>query len=401
MGDREVDQQLVERAQRGDKRAFELLVLKYQRKLGRLLSRFVRDSAEVEDVTQEAFIKAYRALPSFRGESAFYTWLYRIGINTAKNYLVALGPAGADDDRLRQRGGGRLRGCRAAAGLEHAGIRARGQGDRGHGEPRDGRAAGRPAHGDHAAGDRGLELRGNCQRHELSRRHGALADLPRARRDRRGVAAAAGNGKGSEMVMREQISRLMDGDLEGAEADAVVPGAQEHRRPRILGVLPRHRRRAAPQRRADRRLCRALRRDGSTPSRRCLRPKPRRRTGRGCRSPGPPPRRSRRWSSSARSRSACSIRSRWPLRRRAKPTSCAPPSRGRAAPVAGLSHRAPGIFADHADPGRRALPARGGGGRRRWPPVAICHRPHRNDGDSEPPRSPRPRMVPGRARSSR
>ena len=91
MGDREVDQQLVERAQRGDKRAFELLVVKYQRKLGRLLSRFVRDPAEVEDVTQEAFIKAYRALPNFRGDSAFYTWLYRIGINTAKNYLVALG----------------------------------------------------------------------------------------------------------------------------------------------------------------------------------------------------------------------------------------------------------------------------------------------------------------------
>jgi RNA polymerase sigma-70 factor (ECF subfamily) len=91
MGDREVDQQLVERAQRGDKRAYELLVLKYQRKLSRLLSRFVRDPAEVEDVTQEAFIKAYRALPSFRGDSAFYTWLYRIGINTAKNYLVALG----------------------------------------------------------------------------------------------------------------------------------------------------------------------------------------------------------------------------------------------------------------------------------------------------------------------
>jgi len=91
MGDREVDQQLVLRAQRGDKRAFELLVTKYQRKLGRLLSRLVRDPAEVEDVTQEAFIKAYRALPSFRGESAFYTWLYRIGINTAKNYLVAMG----------------------------------------------------------------------------------------------------------------------------------------------------------------------------------------------------------------------------------------------------------------------------------------------------------------------
>lgn len=91
MGDREVDQQLVERAQRGDKHAFELLVAKYQRKLGRLLSRFIRDPAEVEDVAQEAFIKAYRALPSFRGDSAFYTWLYRIGINTAKNYLVAMG----------------------------------------------------------------------------------------------------------------------------------------------------------------------------------------------------------------------------------------------------------------------------------------------------------------------
>ena len=91
MGDREVDQQLVERAQRGDKRAFELLVLKYQRKLARLLSRLVRDAGEVEDVTQEAFIKAYRALPAFRGDSAFYTWLYRIGINTAKNYLMALG----------------------------------------------------------------------------------------------------------------------------------------------------------------------------------------------------------------------------------------------------------------------------------------------------------------------
>ena len=91
MSDREIDQQLVERAQRGEKQAFELLVSKYQRKLARLLSRFIRDSTEVEDVTQEAFIKAYRALPTFRGDSAFYTWLYRIGINTAKNYLVAMG----------------------------------------------------------------------------------------------------------------------------------------------------------------------------------------------------------------------------------------------------------------------------------------------------------------------
>src|SRR6185369_4392936 len=101
MGDREVDQALVERAQRGEKQAFELLVAKYQRKLGRLLSRFIRDPAEVEDVSQEAFIKAYRALPSFRGDSAFYTWLYRIGINTAKNYLVAQGrraPTSTDFD---------------------------------------------------------------------------------------------------------------------------------------------------------------------------------------------------------------------------------------------------------------------------------------------------------------
>ncbi len=90
MGEREVDQQLVDGAQRGDKHAFELLVAKYQRRLARLISRFVRDSAEVEDVTQEAFIKAYRALPTFRGESAFYTWLYRIGINTAKNHLQKL-----------------------------------------------------------------------------------------------------------------------------------------------------------------------------------------------------------------------------------------------------------------------------------------------------------------------
>jgi RNA polymerase sigma-70 factor (ECF subfamily) len=91
MGDREVDQALVERVQNGDKQAFGLLVSKYQRKLNRLLSRLIRDPAEVEDVTQEAFVKAYRALPSFRGDSAFYTWLYRIGVNTAKNYLVSQG----------------------------------------------------------------------------------------------------------------------------------------------------------------------------------------------------------------------------------------------------------------------------------------------------------------------
>ncbi len=91
MGEREADLQLVERVQAGDREAFSLLVVKYQRKLLRLVMRFVRDAAEAEDVTQEAFVKAYRALPNFRGESAFYTWLYRIGVNTAKNWLVANG----------------------------------------------------------------------------------------------------------------------------------------------------------------------------------------------------------------------------------------------------------------------------------------------------------------------
>ncbi len=91
MKERDIDQALVERVQRGDKRAFDLLVSKYQRKIFRLLSRLIRDPGEIEDVAQEAFIKAYRALPNFRGESAFYTWLYRIAINTAKNHLVAQG----------------------------------------------------------------------------------------------------------------------------------------------------------------------------------------------------------------------------------------------------------------------------------------------------------------------
>lgn len=87
----DTDQQLVQRAQRGDLRAFDLLVLKYQGRVGALVSRYVKDPGEVEDVTQEAFIKAYRALDKFRGDSAFYTWLYRIASNAAKNHLVARG----------------------------------------------------------------------------------------------------------------------------------------------------------------------------------------------------------------------------------------------------------------------------------------------------------------------
>ena len=91
MGERSIDQTLVEQVQQGDKQAFDVLVLKYQNKIIQLVNRYVHDSDEARDVAQEAFIKAYRAIGRFRGDSAFYTWLYRIAINTAKNYLVASG----------------------------------------------------------------------------------------------------------------------------------------------------------------------------------------------------------------------------------------------------------------------------------------------------------------------
>ena len=89
VGEREIDQALIERVQQGDKGAFDILVLKYQVRIMKLISRFVRNSDDVQDVAQEAFIKAYRALKNFRGDSAFYTWMYRIAINTAKNHLVS------------------------------------------------------------------------------------------------------------------------------------------------------------------------------------------------------------------------------------------------------------------------------------------------------------------------
>ena len=100
MGERTVDQELVEQVQQGDKKAFDILILRYQYKIIKLISRYVHDPNEALDIAQEAFLKAYRALPGFRGESAFYTWLYRIAINTAKNYLVAQGrrPPGSDID---------------------------------------------------------------------------------------------------------------------------------------------------------------------------------------------------------------------------------------------------------------------------------------------------------------
>jgi len=110
----ETDQQLVEKVKKGDSRAFDLLVLKYQHKIFGLISRYIRDADEVQDVAQEAFIKAYNALPRFRGDSAFYTWLYRIAINTAKNHLVSRSrrPPGQDveiDDAEYYEGGGALR----------------------------------------------------------------------------------------------------------------------------------------------------------------------------------------------------------------------------------------------------------------------------------------------------
>jgi RNA polymerase sigma-70 factor (ECF subfamily) len=106
MSDKTDDQRLVERVQGGDKQAFDVLVLKYQHKIVKLVMRYVRDQAEAFDVTQEAFIKAYRAIPKFRGDSAFYTWLYRIAINTAKNHIVAMKRRPMEYDLDLQESGG-------------------------------------------------------------------------------------------------------------------------------------------------------------------------------------------------------------------------------------------------------------------------------------------------------
>jgi len=114
LSEKDIDMALVQRVQRGDKSAFDVLVLKYQHKIGHLVSRYVHDSHESQDVTQEAFIKAYRGLAKFRGDSAFYTWLYRIAINTAKNHLVTMGRKISDTgidaaDAEQFEGGGALR----------------------------------------------------------------------------------------------------------------------------------------------------------------------------------------------------------------------------------------------------------------------------------------------------
>ncbi|HEX6612887.1 MAG TPA: RNA polymerase sigma factor RpoE [Rhodanobacteraceae bacterium] len=98
MGEVETDRALVERVRKGDSRAFDLLVRKYRHKILGLISRYVHDWSECEDVAQEAFVRAWRALPAFRGESAFYTWMYKIAVNTAKNHLVAQGRRPPADD---------------------------------------------------------------------------------------------------------------------------------------------------------------------------------------------------------------------------------------------------------------------------------------------------------------
>ena len=98
MGEQDLDQALVERVQKGDSRAFDLLVRKYQHKIIAVISRYISDWSECQDVAQEAFIRAYRAMANFRGDSQFYTWMYKIAINTAKNYLVSQGRRPPTDD---------------------------------------------------------------------------------------------------------------------------------------------------------------------------------------------------------------------------------------------------------------------------------------------------------------
>jgi len=102
MSERDLDFQLIQRIQNGEQQAFTLLVRKYQNRVANILTRYLRNSADIADVTQEVFIKVYKSLPSFRGDSAFYTWLYRITVNTAKNYLTSLSrrPPSADIDAM-------------------------------------------------------------------------------------------------------------------------------------------------------------------------------------------------------------------------------------------------------------------------------------------------------------
>ncbi len=179
----DLDQELVRRVQRGDNAAFDALVRKYQHRIVALIGRYIADWSECQDVAQEAFIRAYRALPNFRGDSQFYTWLHRIAVNTAKNHLVAQNRRPPTDDvdaadAEQYDTGTRLR---ETATPEHE-LSA--PGNRTYGDARGRSIARGIAHGDQPARSRRTELRGDCRQDGLPDRHRAFADLPRARGDR-------------------------------------------------------------------------------------------------------------------------------------------------------------------------------------------------------------------------
>ena len=176
------DLRLVERTVAGDQRAYELLVIKYQRRIERLVGRMVRDVDLIPDITQETFLRAYRALHQFRGEAQFYTWLYRIAVNTAKKALLdikrdpvitesSLRGGGDEDDETSLLDRELTSDETPATVLAAQEVAAAGQ--RRHGGVARGFAPGR-----HTAGDRGFELRGNFRGHVLPHRHRALADFP-------------------------------------------------------------------------------------------------------------------------------------------------------------------------------------------------------------------------------
>ena len=203
----DADAPLVERVKQGDVKAFEMLVVKYQRRIERLIGRMVRDVDLVPDIAQETFIRAYRALPQFRGDSAFYTWLYRIAVNTAKKSLMELkrdplvtesARAGRDEDDDNSRVENEpsdaatpdavLASKQIAAAVNFA-VEA---------------LVRRIEAGDHLAGDRRPQLRGNRRADELSDRHGPVADFPGARSHCGPVAPVAGHPRGRSLVSRQR-----------------------------------------------------------------------------------------------------------------------------------------------------------------------------------------------------
>ena len=228
MGSEDSDSMLVERVQQGESAAFDLLVLRYQHKVLKLIMRYVHDAVEAEDVAQEAFIRAYRALPSFRGDSAFYTWLYRIAINTAKNALVANRRRPVDysldlqdtEDYAMQ---ARLKDPETPEGLLLTEEIQNTVNSAIENLPED------SAHCHRAARTRGSELRRNREGDGLSGRHGALAHLPGPRGDRSQAPADLrrrfGTTRGFRRMsepLNEQLSAFIDGELPNEESELFV-----------------------------------------------------------------------------------------------------------------------------------------------------------------------------------